>query len=142
LINGRATARAVGTDDRGSGTLWVVALIGLIWSMAAMAMIVGGVRAARHRAYAAADLAALAAAGHVADGERRACGLAGRIARESGARLRQCVFHGRVANVVVAVEMRSVPGVGRMTATARARAGPVHGVPPGSGSGVPAHAYR
>ena len=115
-------------SDRGSGTIWMVALIGLIWSMATMAMAVGGVRAARHRAYAAADLAALAAASHFADGAGSACELAARIARGSGGRLRQCVFHGRISDVVVVSEIRSVPALGHLTATARARAGPVYGM--------------
>ena len=128
-------SRSTGTDkevttwrhkpqDRGSGTLWMLALIGLIWSVATMAMAVGGVRAARHRAYAAADLAALAAASHLADGAGSACELAARIARGSGARLRQCVFHGRISDVVVVSEIRSIPALDHLTATARARAGP------------------
>jgi secretion/DNA translocation related TadE-like protein len=127
--------RSTGTDkevtiwrpkprDRGSGTLWMLASIGLIWSVATMAMAVGGVRAARHRAYAAADLAALAAASHLADGAGSACELAARIARGSGARLRHCVFHGRISEVVVVSEVRSIPALGHLTATARARAGP------------------
>jgi secretion/DNA translocation related TadE-like protein len=114
-------------SDRGSGTVWMVALIGLIWSVATMAMAVGGVRAARHRAYAAADLAALAAASHFADGAGSACELAARIARGSGGRLRQCVFHGRISDVVVVSEIRSIPALGHLTATARARAGPERG---------------
>jgi secretion/DNA translocation related TadE-like protein len=110
--------------DRGSATLWMLALIGLIWSVATMAMAVGGARAARHRAYAAADLAALAAASHFAEGAGSACELAARIARGSGGRLRQCVFHGRISDVVVVSEIPSIPALGRLTATARARAGP------------------
>ena len=116
--------------DRGSGTLWMLALIGLIWSVATMAMAVGGVRAARHRAYAAADLAALAAASHLTDGAGSACELAARIARGSGGRLRQCVFHGRISDVVVVSEVRSIPALGHLTATARARAGPESGPGP------------
>jgi secretion/DNA translocation related TadE-like protein len=110
--------------DRGSATLWMLALIGLIWSVATMAMAVGGARAARHRAYAAADLAALAAASHFAEGAGSACELAARIARGSGGRLRQCVFHGRISDVVVVSEIQGIPALGRLTATARARAGP------------------
>jgi secretion/DNA translocation related TadE-like protein len=102
----------------------MLALIGLIWSVATMAMAVGGARAARHRAYAAADLAALAAASHFAEGAGSACELAARIARGSGGRLRQCVFHGRISDVVVVSEIQGIPALGRLTATARARAGP------------------
>ncbi|MGI5224081.1 Rv3654c family TadE-like protein [Actinoallomurus iriomotensis] len=110
--------------DRGSGTVWMLALIGLTWALAMMAMTVGGVRAARHRAYAAADLAALAAASHSADGPRAACGLAARIARGSGGRLRRCVLHGRISEVIVSSGVAKVPALRRLTATARARAGP------------------
>jgi secretion/DNA translocation related TadE-like protein len=141
--------RSTGTDkdrspwrseprDRGSGTLWMLALIGLIWSVATMAMAVGGVRAARHRAYAAADLAALAAASHLADGAGSACELAARIARGSGGRLRQCVFHGRISDVVVVSEIRSIPALGPLTATARARAGPERAPGP-CGPPLPCH---
>jgi secretion/DNA translocation related TadE-like protein len=111
--------------DRGSGTVWMLGLIGLTWSMAVMAMTVGGVRAARHRAYAAADLAALAAAAHATGGRPGACRLAAEVARGSGARLRRCALHDRVSEVVVTSDARSVLPLGRLTATARARAGPV-----------------
>lgn len=117
--------RVRSADDRGSGTLWMLALIGLMWSMAAIAMTVGGVRAARQRAYAAADLAALAAASHAMDGSRSACLLAARIARGSGGRLHRCVVRGRISEVEVISSLRNVPGLGRLNATARARAGPV-----------------
>ncbi|MFL5912181.1 MAG: Rv3654c family TadE-like protein [Gaiellaceae bacterium] len=119
--------------DRGSGTVWMLALIGLTWSVAVMAMTVGGVRAARHRAYAAADLAALAAASHTADGRQRACGVAARIAHASGGRLRRCTFHGRVSDVVVTSDVRTLPALGHLTATAHARAGPATEVPPAPG---------
>lgn len=115
--------RAAG--DRGSGTLWMLGLIGLIWSVAVMAMTVGGVRVARHRAYAAADLAALAAASHAADGSRSACRLAARIAQGSGGQLRRCVVRGRVSEVTVVSGLPHLPGLGRLNASARARAGPV-----------------
>jgi secretion/DNA translocation related TadE-like protein len=123
LVTRAGPPRAVG--DRGSGTVWMVGLIGLIWSVAVMAMTVGGVRAARHRAYAAADLAALAAASHATDGARSACRFAARIAQGSGGQLRRCVVHGRVSEVMVVSGLRDVPGLGRLNASARARAGPV-----------------
>lgn len=117
-------SRAVLVGDRGSGTIWMLALIALTWSVAAMAMTVGGVRVARHRAYAAADLAALAAASHTADGPRRACQLAARIARSSGGRLSRCALHGRVSEVTVIAELPNVPALRHLAATAQARAGP------------------
>jgi secretion/DNA translocation related TadE-like protein len=105
--------------------VWIVALIGAVWTVAAMAMVVGGARGARHRAHAAADLAALAAAAHVAEGSQRACGLAAQVARASDASLHACTFHGRVVDVLVTSRVRTLPRLGRLTATARARAGPV-----------------
>jgi secretion/DNA translocation related TadE-like protein len=127
----QAATHASRYGDRGSGTVWMLALIGLTWSVAAMAMTVGGVRAARHRAYAAADLAALAAAAHVRDGPRSACRLAAAIARDSGGRLRWCVIRDRVSEVVVTCDVRTLPAVGRLVATARARAGPETAPDPG-----------
>jgi secretion/DNA translocation related TadE-like protein len=130
-----ADARAV---DRGSGTIWVVALVGAVWAVATMAMAVGGARIARHRAQAAADLAALAAAAHAAEGSERACGLATRVAHESEARLRRCAVHGRVADVLVTSRVGALPRSGWSTATARARAGPVdEGPPPAPGLPAP-----
>lgn len=122
--SGYATVARRRHADRGSGTLLMLALIGLIWSVAVMAMQVGGVRAARHRAYAAADLAALAASAHALDGARSACRSASAIARSAGARLRRCALDGRVSDVVVTSDARNLLPLGHLTATARARAGP------------------
>jgi secretion/DNA translocation related TadE-like protein len=108
----------------------MLGFIGLTWSVAVMAMTVGGVRAARHRAYAAADLAALAAAAHVADGRPDACRLAASVARDSGGRLRRCELQGRVSDVVVTSSVRTVLPLGRLAATARARAGPAQAPEP------------
>nr|WP_256512140.1 Rv3654c family TadE-like protein [Actinoallomurus soli] len=115
--------------DEGSGTVWMVALIGAVWAVAVMAMVVGGARVARHRAHAAADLAALAAAAHTAEGAERACGLAARVARDSGGSLRRCVIRGRVVDVIVSSRVGAVARTGRLIATARARAGPVDDTP-------------
>ena len=100
-------------------------MIGAVWTVATMAMAVGGARVARHRAHAAADLAALAAAAHRAEGVRDACGLAAQVARDSDAVLRGCAFHGRAVDVLVTSRVGALPRLGRLTATARARAGPV-----------------
>lgn len=125
--NGGSSGRGAGEEfgDRGSGTLWMLAMIGVIWFVAVVAMAVGGVRVARHRAYAAADLAALGAAAHAADGAGRACGLAARIARGSGGRMSRCRLHGRLADVWVSSKVPLAPHLPRLTVTARARAGPV-----------------
>jgi secretion/DNA translocation related TadE-like protein len=109
--------------DRGSGTVWVIALMALIWLVAAVAMSIGGIRAARHRAHSAADLAALAAASHVMAGSARACGLADTIARAGRGRLSECSVRGRIADVEI-VAVSHVPGLGSVQVTASARAGP------------------
>ena len=110
--------------DRGSGTVWMIALMALVWLVAMVAMTAGGARAARHRAHAAADLAALAAASHAGDGPARACRVAATIARATRGRLTECVLRGPVAGVKV-VAVFHVPGFGPLHATAAARAGPV-----------------
>jgi secretion/DNA translocation related TadE-like protein len=117
--------------DRGSGTVWVIALMAVIWLAAMVAMSAGGVRAVRHRAHAAADLAALAAASHAMDGPVRACDLAANIARATRARLIGCVLRARIATVKVAVASR-ILGLGSVQIVAAARAGPVSS-PDGSG---------
>jgi secretion/DNA translocation related TadE-like protein len=85
---------------------------------------VGSAVIARHRAQAAADLAALAAAQRLADGTGAACSRASSLARAMRAAVTQCVVEE--LDVVVTVET-SVP-VGSIRvgpAQAIARAGPV-----------------
>src|SRR5690349_13220242 len=71
--------------EGGAATIWVVALIGMVWTFGVTVMVAGGVRAARHRAHAAADDGALAAASHAAEGVDAACAAALRIVRASDA---------------------------------------------------------
>lgn len=120
-----------GGGDRGSGTVWVVAFAALVWITGAAAIAVGGVRAARHRGDAAADMAALAAAARIAEGGGSACGRAGDIAAASGARLSRCRVSGGVVDVSVTVRLRVPMGIGRLRVVSRAKAGPVgrDGVP-------------
>ncbi|MEU6139961.1 Rv3654c family TadE-like protein [Streptomyces sp. NPDC047081] len=72
----------------------------------------------RHRAAGGADLAALAAADHWADGGTAACARADRVARAQGVRLVRCVVVGEISDVTAA------SGRGPFTAEVRARAGP------------------
>ncbi|MDL4818222.1 Rv3654c family TadE-like protein [Actinomadura opuntiae] len=111
-------------SDRGAGTLWVVAFMALIWVGGVVAMEVGGVRAARHRGDAAADLAALAGAARVPDGSAAACGAAREIARRSGARMARCAVRGEIVEVSVTVALRAPVGDGAVRIESRARAGP------------------
>jgi secretion/DNA translocation related TadE-like protein len=85
---------------------------------------VGSAVIARHRAQAAADLAALAAAQRLADGTAAACSRASALAQAMRAAVTQCAVED--LDVVVTVET-SVP-IGRIAvgpARATARAGPV-----------------
>jgi secretion/DNA translocation related TadE-like protein len=101
--------------------VWTLAFMMLIWLVAVPAMMVGAARATRHRAESAADLAALAASAHAAEGAGAACRRASAVARGGGGRLSACELHGRVADVAVVVTLRG-PVPGRLAA--RARAGP------------------
>ncbi|WP_329316104.1 Rv3654c family TadE-like protein [Streptomyces sp. NBC_01262] len=100
--------------DRGSATVWGVLLTTLLCAAAAAFLTLGHALASRHRAGAAADLAALAAADHALDGQAAACALAARVAAAQGARLVRCAVVGEVADLTTAVGPASV----------RARAGP------------------
>ena len=80
----------------------------------------GAVVAARHRAQAAADLAALAAAARVPAGAESACAQATEVARAMRAGTAGCVVDD--LDVVITIET----DIGRWgTARAAARAGPV-----------------
>ncbi|MGW7545778.1 Rv3654c family TadE-like protein [Streptomyces sp. NPDC054770] len=72
----------------------------------------------RHRAAGGADLAALAAADHWAEGTTAACAQADRVARAQGTRLTRCVIAGDVSDV------SATSGEGPFAAEVRARAGP------------------
>jgi secretion/DNA translocation related TadE-like protein len=86
----------------------------------AMVTVLGAATIARHRAQAAADLAALAAVGA---GPASACVEAGRVAGDNGARVEECAVgvDGRV-RVRVSVDIPVIPG--RERARGRAHAGP------------------
>ncbi|MFA1541612.1 Rv3654c family TadE-like protein [Actinomadura monticuli] len=112
-------------SDRGSGTVWVVAFAAIVWVAGVAAVAVGGVRGARHRGDAAADMAALAGAARVTEGGPSACARAGDIAARSGARLARCRVSGEIVEVAVSVQLKVPMGVGRLRVVSRARAGPV-----------------
>jgi secretion/DNA translocation related TadE-like protein len=77
----------------------------------------------RHRAEAAADLAALAGARSVIDGSSEACAHAATVAAANGAQLVHCGLSGDVIDIEVAVDLR-LGRIGRWVVTGRARAGP------------------
>ncbi|HEX5567157.1 MAG TPA: Rv3654c family TadE-like protein [Streptomyces sp.] len=109
--------------DRGSATVWA-ALCGLV-----LCTVMGGVLemgqavVVRHRAGAAADAAALAAADHAPRGAEAACAMARRVATAQRARVVHCRVRGLVADLTA--QVRAGPHASRV----RARAGPVGAVP-------------
>ncbi|MEV6432782.1 Rv3654c family TadE-like protein [Nocardia sp. NPDC051463] len=113
-----------GQAERGGATVSAcLALVGLI-GVALLVGQVGVVVVSRHHAQAAADLAALAAAGALEQGAEAGCAQALEIARHMRARIHECEVTRW--DVTVAV-VRNVPiGLyGKWTVRAVARAGPV-----------------
>ncbi|MDA0636671.1 flp pilus-assembly TadE/G-like family protein [Nonomuraea sp. MCN248] len=114
--------------DRGSATLWGVALMGLLMTLALAFATAGSVRVARHRAHDAADLSALAAAELALVDPEGACARAATLARQNGAALSSCAITGAVADVRTSLTI-PLPGLGPRTVTGRARAGPSRSSP-------------
>ncbi len=87
-----------------------------------VALLVALVAAAQHQVEAAADLAALSAATHIADGEEQACRAAGRVAASMRAAVTDC----RVRGLDVELDVQSIVNLRarRLVLTATARAGP------------------
>ena len=113
-----------GDRERGSATVWTVALAGVLAAVGLAAVLVGAAVVARHRAGSAADLAALAAASRAVVGDPAACATAGEVAQANGAALTGCTVGGGVVEVSVEVGVRLGP-LGSRRAAAVARAGPV-----------------
>ncbi|MBW0256267.1 histidine kinase, partial [Cellulomonas sp. PS-H5] len=108
-----------GTRDRGSASVLVVGLVGVVVLLAGTLGLLGVVQAARGRAQAAADLAALAAAERRLRGHADPCGLAREVAARNGAALAGCTAVGE-GDVHVRTTVRTVVG----DAAAEALAGP------------------
>jgi secretion/DNA translocation related TadE-like protein len=104
--------------ERGSATIYVLAMVLLLMAVALGVAGFAGLATAKHRALAAADLAALAAATSAAG-----CDLAVTTAARNGGRLVGCVREGSEVSVTVEVVGRAPFGL-RSTMQARARAGP------------------
>lgn len=104
--------------DRGSATVWAVLVATVLGAVFGGVLLLGQAVVARHRAAAAADLAALAAAASWTHGPEAACSAALRVAREQGATLAACALRGEVA------EVTARPAAGSFTPQIRARAGP------------------
>jgi secretion/DNA translocation related TadE-like protein len=105
--------------DDGSGTVWVLALVVLLASSAVAVTLLLGVVAAHRRAVAAADLAALAAAGRLDRSPWAACQAAAAVVRANRAGLAGCDVQGW--SVVVSARVDPVlPLLPPVEATARA----------------------
>ena len=114
----RPTAR-----ERGSATVWVLAVGLLIVALALASAAAGAAAVAGRRAQSAADLGALAGAIRVLDGPGAACTHARTIVAANGARLAACRLDGFDVIVTVEVVPSGVAAVAGV-ATASARAGP------------------
>lgn len=108
--------------DRGSASLWLVLSVSALCVLITGVLTYGQAVATRHRAGAAADLAALAAADQALAGRDRACAAARRVAVAQGAGLARCEVDGLVADLTVEVRF------GPFTPRKRARAGPAAAV--------------
>lgn len=122
----RTPERMLVAADRGSATIWVLAVGVVIVLVGVFGAALGAARMARQQARVAADFGALAGAGHALDGEAAACGTAGKLARANGARLAACRLDGLDVLVTTQVTVSPLPWLTR-TVTATARAGPVRG---------------
>lgn len=112
------------TGEHGFVTVAVTGLIAVLLSVTGAVALLGGVAVARHRAAAAADLAALAAAAHVLDGPTAACRAAAVVAAAHRARVSACELRGE--DVTIEVTVRPTGPLGRWgSARGVARAGPV-----------------
>lgn len=111
------------TGERGSATVVGLAAVLAVLTFFAIAVQFGAAVTTRHRAEAAADLAALAAAAYAADGTEAACATARRVTDRMAVRMASCELHGWEANVRIEA---APPGVLARFGTARAaaRAGP------------------
>lgn len=120
--------RPVHGDD-GIATVWAAAGVAAIMATLLLGLHLGAAVTARHRAEAAADLAALAAAGDAVHGIGVACLKAKAIAEEMGGEVGRCLLLEWDALVEVHVRVPlALPGAGK--AIGRARAGPWESAPP------------
>ena len=113
--------------ERGSASVIVVGVIGMVVALSAGALVLAGAVRASHQARLAADLAAVAGAQYLRDGRSagEACGAVARMATMNGTVLRDCSVSGTDVTVTVAASSSSWPE----PAIARARAGPEPFVP-------------
>ncbi|MDQ1105551.1 secretion/DNA translocation related TadE-like protein [Nocardioides zeae] len=121
-------------DQRGAATVTALAMVAVLGAVAVVLAVGAGLFVEHRRAQAAADLAALAGAGAVAEGDP--CAAAAATAGRNGAELTSCEVLDRDVRVVVAVR-RDYPGGWEAVVEGVARAGPAGPArPPGAGGGA------
>ncbi|WP_078075835.1 Rv3654c family TadE-like protein [Streptomyces niveus] len=109
--------------DRGSATVWAAMATTALIAVFAVILAMGQAVVARHRAGSAADLAALAAAGHALLGAEAACARAAEVAGAQGAQVVRCAVVGEIADVTARADF------GPYAPTVRSRAGPPDALP-------------
>jgi secretion/DNA translocation related TadE-like protein len=110
--------------DTGSATIWVLLAAALLSAVAGLVVVRGLVAVERQRAASVADLAALAAAAHVLDGQSAACARAGAVARASRAQLASCTVDADDSVLVRVLVPPAGPLAGFPPLRVSARAGP------------------
>ena len=111
-------------SDRGSASIAAAWMMVVLLAATFVAMQLGSAVIARHRAQAAADMAALAAAGFMPAGLAAACDKAAAVARAMGTAVTACTADALDVLVTVDAPVPAAPwGMG--SARAVARAGPV-----------------
>ncbi|MGH3861717.1 Rv3654c family TadE-like protein [Actinokineospora sp.] len=114
----------MGSGDEGFATVWAAGVIAMMLVLGGLVAGVGAALVTRHRAEAAADLAALSGATHAVSGEDAACARARWVADRMGVDLVGCRLSGWDVSVHVAARPPSfVEAFG--PAESAARAGPV-----------------
>ncbi len=110
--------------DEGSATVLVLGALGVVLAVTVGVLVLVSAVVASHRAHAAADLAALAAASSLSRGAPPgdACATGGMVATRNHALLDGCVTGADLTVDIVVHVQPAAPHLG--PATARARAGP------------------
>jgi secretion/DNA translocation related TadE-like protein len=122
-MNGQRHPAPRNGQDRGSATIWAVGGIAVLCLVAAVLLTYGSVVQTRHRATAAADLAALAGAVYAPYGAAEACAKARWVAGGTHVRVTGCRLSGW--DVLVEVSAGLPGGLDRFgLVTAHSRAGP------------------
>jgi secretion/DNA translocation related TadE-like protein len=118
--------QGAGDEDAGFATIWAAGVIVVVLAVMLVGVNLGAAASHRHRAEAAADLAALAAASHASDGEAAACAYAARVVEGMASRLVACRLSGWDASVETEVRAALMFGLGG-AASGRGRSGPARG---------------